>query len=278
MTHTTAAEFDFSKKIAKYAAILKIGYQNARVYVGDNLSMGFSVGIRMVILGQLYVVTFAQTGSDTIGGLTLPMTLWLITMAQSQQLTSATRKTVLYLQSEIQSGNIAHVMAKPYSLVLYIYFTYLGRFYTRIWTGLICGFVVSYFIAGGITLTWPALLGSAILSFCGFTLNIIISQIIGLSAFWTEDVTGFRWIYDKLQWVFSGMIIPLAFFPDALRLFAEYSPFGVLFYPSARIFVGFEAELFFRYLSFQIGWIIVMGLILHVIYNKGKKNVSINGG
>lgn len=265
-------------KTAKYFAILKVGYQSATVYTGDMITLGLLVALRVFILSQLYRVTYATLDKDVINGLTLPMTMWLITLAQSQQLTSSTRQMIRNFQDEIKNGNIAYTLSKPYSLVLYLYSQYLGRFCARIPPAVGLGLLAAWILVGSVAITWQALFAAAILAIFGFTLNMILTVTIGLGAFWFEEVTAFRWVYDKLQWIFSGMIIPLALFPASIRSVAEYTPFGLLFYPAARIFVGFENTAFIRYLVLQLVWIIVFGTIMFSIYKRGSKNVAINGG
>jgi ABC-2 type transport system permease protein len=217
-------------------------------------------------------------GSTEISGLTLTMTVWSLAMAQSLQLSSGTRMTILKLQDEIVSGNIAYVINKPYSFLGYLYSQDLGRFPARFFGGAFLGFAACFMLVGPLHTTMPTLLATFVLIMMGFTLNVLISMVIGMLCFWTEDVSAYRWIYDKVQWTFSGMVIPLAMFPDTFRKIIEYTPFGQLFYPAARIFVGYNPGLFLRYLSFQIFWSIVFLFLAFIIYKKGIRNVANNGG
>lgn len=264
------------RKIAKYFAIFKIGSENQAVDKGDMISLGVLVAIRVVLLTQLYRAVYLN--ETAIEGLTISMTMWSITVAHSMQLSSGTRQIILGLRDEIRTGNIAHTLSKPYSFLLYLYTVFLGRFWTRLASGLALGLLTAFVLAGPIHLTFSAVVASIILAFFGITLNSVITMIIGICAFWTEEVTAFRWVYDKIQWTFSGMMIPLAFFPDTLKTVVEYSPFAVLFYAPGRILVGFEPGLFIKYLGLQIFWLVIFTILLAIIYRKGQNNVSINGG
>ena len=77
----------------------------------------------------------------------------------------------------------------------------------------------------------PAVLGAWILNFC-------ISVIIGLAAFVTEDVNAFVWIYQKMAFIFGGLIIPLDFYPAWMQTIARLLPFSAMLYLPAHLFVS----------------------------------------
>lgn len=265
-------------KASKYWAMFQIGQRNASVYFMDWWSVGLLVAIRVAVLTQLYAATFTSVGLQVVDGFTLSMVIWSVMVANALQLSSGTRQMILELQNEIKSGNVAHTLSKPYSLVTYFILQYFGRFQTKALAAVSLGAVAAAFFAGVPQITVLGIICGIILSSFGFLINAAISMGIGLTAFWVEDISGFRWIYDKFQWVLSGMVIPLAFLPDGLRLLIEYSPFGQLFYSAGRILVDFEAQTFWQYLGTQVFWLLVLLYVVTVIYRKGIKNVSVNGG
>jgi ABC-2 type transport system permease protein len=102
--------------------------------------------------------------------------------------------------------------------------------------------------------------------------------MIGLSAFAVEDVSAFTWIYQKLAFIFGGMLIPLDFYPAWLQVIAKAMPFASAIYGPARLFVTPNAGLFINVMSLQLIWILVLGILLAVVYRRGLAQLTVNGG
>jgi ABC-2 type transport system permease protein len=123
----------------------------------------------------------------------------------------------------------------------------------------------------GFIIAIPAILGAWALHFC-------INAMIGLSAFAVEDVSAFTWIYQKLAFIFGGMLIPLDFYPAWLQVIAKAMPFASAIYGPARLFVTPNAGLFINVMSLQLIWILVLGILLAVVYRRGLAQLTVNGG
>jgi ABC-2 type transport system permease protein len=117
----------------------------------------------------------------------------------------------------------------------------------------------------------PAILGAWVLHFC-------VTVMIGLSAFVAEDVSAFMWIYQKLAFLFGGMLVPLDFYPGWLQAIAKALPFSSITYGPARLFVTPTAELFVSVLTLQLIWIAILALLLIFAYRRGVAYLTVNGG
>src|SRR5215213_3922028 len=102
--------------------------------------------------------------------------------------------------------------------------------------------------------------------------------MIGLLAFLVEDVSAFMWIYQKLAFLFGGMLIPLDFYPAWLQTLAKVLPFAGMTYGPARLFVTPTTGLFVSVMMLQIIWIIVLALLLTFAYRRGVAYLTVNGG
>jgi ABC-2 type transport system permease protein len=123
----------------------------------------------------------------------------------------------------------------------------------------------------GFLIALPAILGAWVLHFC-------INAMIGLSAFVVEDVSAFMWIYQKLAFIFGGMLIPLNFYPQWLQTLAKFLPFSSAIYGPARLFVSPTAEFFVSVMSLQLAWIFMLTILLVVVYRRGLTQLTVNGG
>lgn len=262
----------------KYYEIAKVNYRHATAYLFDTLSVGIMVAIRTWVLAQLYAVAYVSYQTTTIGGLTVAATVWSLAITNSLILSSGTRSTLYNIQEDIQSGNIAYLLGRPYSFLLYLYFSNWGRLIPRLMSMIVIIAIMGLLLVGPIHVSVSAVLASMLLAVIGLTLTKTIMFIFGLLSFWMEDVKALRWVYEKFQWAFGGLVVPLSLFPDGLRTFSEILPFAQSYYAPARIFVGFEPALFWKFLSLQLFWLIVCVIIMIWLFKKASKEISINGG
>ena len=66
----------------------------------------------------------------------------------------------------------------------------------------------------------------------------LVNYCIGLASFWIVESGGLRSFYGLLSWVFSGMLIPLVFFPKPLQIVQFFLPFQYTSYVPAMVFLG----------------------------------------
>ena len=82
-------------------------------------------------------------------------------------------------------------------------------------------------------LPW-ALFSVALAFLTGFYFN----YILGMTSFWFVRAEGVRHVVNLISTVFSGALIPLAFFPDWLRTVQRFLPFQYIVYVPAMVFTG----------------------------------------
>jgi ABC-2 type transport system permease protein len=65
-----------------------------------------------------------------------------------------------------------------------------------------------------------------------------VNYIIGIASFWIVESSGIRSFYSLLSGVFSGVFIPLVFFPKPLQVIQFFLPFQYTSYVPAMVFTG----------------------------------------
>lgn len=79
----------------------------------------------------------------------------------------------------------------------------------------------------------------AILSIAlSFLMTFYVNYSIGLSAFWLVRADGVRAVFQLLQSVFSGALIPLVFFPEAVQKALFFLPFQYTLYVPSMVCAG----------------------------------------
>jgi len=265
-------------KFFKYFEIAKISLNQGTAYIGDVFGMAGLIVFRIWLLSQLYTQAFLVVGAAQIGVLTLKETIWVLALTQIISSASRSRHMMRAIEHDIKSGSIAQTISRPYSYLLFNFSSMFGMVAAYILPTLILGVLVTIALVGTMAFPPTQLLVGGLLAILGFAVTSLIVLSIGLLAFWTEDVSAFRWIYDKFVYMFGGTMLPLTIFPDHIRSIIEFLPFNLMGYASARLMVSFDSALFIKYLLSQIFWIVVLSLLVRWMYSRAIKNLSINGG
>jgi len=85
----------------------------------------------------------------------------------------------------------------------------------------------------------PAYIGWTILSITlAYLMNFLIHYCIGMASFWIVQTGGLRAVYFLVGSIFSGMLIPLVFFPVPLQIIQFFLPFQYTSYIPAMVFLG----------------------------------------
>ena len=116
-----------------------------------------------------------------------------------------------------------------------------------------------------------------IVLFLGQVLGLFLYGVIGLLAFFIQDVRPVHWVVDKLIMVLGGSYLPISMFPKFLKVFAFISPFGAVNFASSTVYESWNNEYLIR-IGLQVIWIIVFGLLLLFVFKKSKEKAMINGG
>jgi ABC-2 type transport system permease protein len=263
------------KPIAKYWFIFQTTLVNSLAYPGELIGRSLMMIPFMWIFFQLWKVTFGAAGANVINGLTLQDTLWYLMMAETIEL--GRPPLARTISENIKDGSIAYLLNKPYDFMYYQLSSTMGETIFRAILNAIFGGAIVWFLVGapahleGVVVALPAILGAWVLHFC-------VNAMIGLLAFVLEDVSAFVWIYQKLAFIFGGLLIPLDFYPQWLQTICKAMPFSSTVYGPARLFVSPTLELFVSVMLLQVMWIAILGLCLTLVYRRGLAQLTVNGG
>jgi ABC-2 type transport system permease protein len=263
------------KTVRKYWAIFQITLVNSLAYPGELIGRSLLIVPFMWIFYQLWNVTFSASGTDTINGMTLYSTMWYLMMAETIELSRpALARTI---SDNVKDGSIAYILNKPYSFLLYQFSTSMGETMFRALVNALFGCAIIWWLVGpppgpmGWLFAFITLLGTWILNFC-------ITCLIGLSAFFVEDVSPFVWIYQKFIFILGGFLIPLDFYPPWLQTIAKALPFSAMIYGPSKLFVQPTWELLGTVLLMQSVWIVALGFTLVISFRRGVAYLTVNGG
>ena len=67
-------------------------------------------------------------------------------------------------------------------------------------------------------------------------------------------------------------------FPEAIRPIIKCTPIFVVTYGPAKLIIDFSMEAFLNILIAQIIYLVISLIIIGFLYNKGVKELNVNGG
>lgn len=113
----------------------------------------------------------------------------------------------------------------------------------------------------------------------GMVISFGCRLVVNLAAFWLLDIRGLATVYMVSSNVLCGLIVPVAFFPDWLRVLAYATPFPFMLQTPVDIAVervsGVDALVA---VGIQLVWAAVMLALGVLVLRRGTRRLVVQGG
>jgi ABC-2 type transport system permease protein len=110
------------------------------------------------------------------------------------------------------------------------------------------------------------------LSFCVVFLGVI-------TCFWVRRYLGIMWAREAVTMFFSGMLVPLAFFPEPLRIIAWCLPFAHFTTTPTGIYLGrYDTAASLGLLAAQAAWVAALWWSARFLWRRAVRQVTVHGG
>ena len=261
-----------------YAELARRAWQRQRAYGNANLAGLFTNSffgyIRVVPLIAAFASRPEISGYDRDAAITWN---WLV----QSLITIVALWGWWEVALTIRSGGVAIDLARPIHYLGYWLARDVGRAaYSTVYRFMPI-LIVGQLVSGlrwpeAPWLTWPAFLCSLILAlFTSFAWRFLLN----LGAFWLTDYRAIASLGLVATTFLSGFLVPLAFFPPAIRSILEVLPFAAIIQTPATVFLeraeGLDLALL---LAEQLGWAIVMLGVAHWGAQVAMRRVTVQGG
>jgi ABC-2 type transport system permease protein len=263
-------------ELRKYSFLGLTAIRSSFAYLGEQLFGLVFLAVILFIFLQLWRATFAGAGETKLGDLSLAQMIWYLAIAEGVVMSRPPISSEV--DQDVRSGSLSVQLLRPLAYPLAKLSASFGERLVRF--GL---------IAGTGCLLALIFVGTIPFSLEGFGLFLIVLPIallldtlgflmVGLSAFWLEDTSGFTLIYSRMTMILGGMLVPLELFPDFAKPIVEWLPFSGAVYAPARLFVHPNLELFSSVIVRQGLSLLILSLIVFFVYRAGLKRIHSNGG
>lgn len=203
-----------------------------------------------------YVVLSRMLGSQFAGGINMEFSRW------------------------IYDGAIGMELLRPVSLFFTLFAKRIGEFtFFFVFKGVPIA-VLGILVLGG---EGPKSILSFLLFLCSVCISIGIlfffEFMVGLCSFYTLGSWGLGYTKSTLLSILSGAIVPLFLFPEGVTRVLDYMPFAGMVSIPINIFLGkYEMQQAFQFMGLQFIWVLLLGLLAKVLYNRIIKLVVVQGG
>ena len=227
---------------------------------------------------QAYILLAIYRHRTNVGGFDSVDAVTYVWLAQSMVMT-----VYIFgwqeLALRIRDGSIATDLSRPVDPQRYWLAFDLGRApYHLIFRG------VAPFVVAGLVfeLRYPSPLDAAAFA-VSLTLAVVISFgirfLYNAAAFWLLDHRGVMTLTVTIVLFFSGMAIPVRFFPDWLRALASALPFASIVQTPVDVWLGKRAGLaLLGVIALQALWALVLLALGRVALHRGTRRLVIQGG
>jgi ABC-2 type transport system permease protein len=258
----------------KYIQILKISARNQLAYLPAFLARNLFFVLVVFIFASLWRAIYADR--PLLAGRTMTQVLWYLTLTEVVELS----KTNVYMtiQEEVKDGTIAYTLTRPFSYIVYYFFQAMGQNLVKMGPMLVEAFLLGTIFAGVLPGYFRAIPFGIFLIVGGLGVVTLWQIIIGLLAFWFEEVSPFYWIMQKLVFIIGGMFFPIDLFPEWLQGISKASPFAFSAYWPAITIVDFSFSSFYTCLLGQVGYSILLLLAAAGLYGAAVRKVHVQGG
>ncbi|SDB68321.1 ABC-2 family transporter protein [Butyrivibrio sp. INlla16] len=261
----------------KYADLAMIGIKEHTAYLNSVWANFLSKIVYLYMQFSLWNALFSSNAGRVIP-LSRDETIRYIIVAT---LISTFMKcdVIAWINSQIQSGDVANQLIRPIDYKLMIFAKHIGTSLARIviYT-LPLGIVISVFYHGKIFCEEQLLYG-IISILLAYMIQFLYSLIIGLMAFWLIVTWPLNMLLAAIYKLLSGSWIPAAMFPEFLAAINAFLPFRAIYaIPVTIITTPMSFENLCENLCVQLIWMAALFLLSEVCWFVGKNKLVVQGG
>lgn len=260
-----------------YLSLILSAAQQAAAYRGRIALSTLGNGIWIVAVFYLWRSVYA--GSSQVAGYDWEaMRTYLVLAYSVNALLSFASTARLY--TLVRTGEIAQELLRPIDYLKAQLAIALG---SALIEGLMSAGLALVIAIPAIGIRPPASIEAALLFLpsvaLGFVIKFLISFMFALLCFWTVNGAGLYWAHTAVTNLFSGALVPLAFFPDWLRAIAAWAPFqGIIATPLAIYQGQVSGWELASALALQLVWIMLLWGLAQVLWRPAIRSLDIQGG
>jgi ABC-2 type transport system permease protein len=255
------------------------GYRRYAAYPGATAAGLFTNVFFGLLIAYILLAVYEET--TNVGGYDVGDALAYVWLAQGLlSVVASFGPSWSELALRVRSGDVATDMYRPVDLQRALFAQDVGRAgYQVIWRA------VPQFVLGAILfeVTAPAdalqLLAFGLSVCIAIVVSFAIRFMVNLTAFWLLDYRGPMLLVLTVTHLLSGLIVPLAFFPEPVGDILRALPFAAMLQTPIDIWVGEPlGGSAVGALLLQAGWAVALVLAGRLVLTAGTRKLVVQGG
>jgi ABC-2 type transport system permease protein len=232
--------------------------------------------IILYIFLRLWKVVYASTGSERVGGLSLPQMVWYLVITEAIYLSAP--RVASEVDEDVRTGRLAVHLIRPLSYVGGHFSRAMGDRVVRFAINLTVGAALALFLVGPIAITASGVAMFLVTLPAAFLLDFLGMFLIGLCAFWLESTSGLALLYTRTVMMFGGMFLPLAIYPAVLQPILKVLPFASMLSAPGVMFVNPSLLLLKESILIQGAAVAVFLGMVGIVQSVALRRLFSNGG
>ncbi len=262
-----------------YLELARRSFAQQFAYRGATLAGLFTNSIFGVMIASVFLALYRSNPdvNGEVAGWRATETLTYVWISQSLLM-------VVYLWGwweimlSIQTGAIVADFLKPLDFYTYWLSRDLGRAAAHalirgVPTFLVGALLFRQMVIPGELGRWLAFLVSVVLA---VSVSFAFRFILNMAGFWVIDHRGIAYMGTVLVNFFSGLLVPLSFFPGWLETVANLLPFRAIIMIPIELLLGQRTV--FSGIALQLFWFGALSVLARVLLRAGERKLVIQGG
>lgn len=235
--------------------------------------------IYLVIIYFLWKAIYNSSPTDVVNGMTFYDTLVYLVLAAAM-FNFLDSFVVWDIGRSYQTGELVEFLVKPMDYQIYLFFSHFGNNIVAFVTTFLPTFIVIYFVTQGSFSIGINILFFIISILLAVGVNFCVDFFVGIICFYTQSIWGVNIMKEVVVSLLSGATIPLAFFPEKIRMVVDFLPFQAIYNTPLQILtdgsmVGMD---YIKSIGLQFFWLVVLYVIGKLFWKRSMRILTVNGG
>lgn len=181
---------------------------------------------------------------------------------------------------DIHEGHLSQYLIRPFS---YFWFKFFEEIPYRLLQGLygviVCAIFFSFFGQLFVFVTDPfQLFLCVIITLLAYFLSFYFKMVLGVLAFWIQDIRGLYQVIEIVMLIFAGFLVPLELLPSAVSHLSFIMPFAYMIYFPVVSFQGkLPLDTMLHVIELQCLWLVLFVAIYQIMWKKGIQKFTAAG-
>lgn len=257
----------------KYLAIYQLSFWHSIKNYKALIGLSIFLITCLIIFAHLWKIAALRAGALHMKSDQL---LWFI--ALNEWVIVSIPDTQEEIEEDLRTGKLAYLLPRPISYLGATFFEACGKLTVNLLVLGFISFAFTWIYIGSLPFSFSILMLSTLFGILAGVVGIIFHMLVGLSAFWLQDITPFYWIWEKLMFMLGGLILPLSVYPQWLQTIASYTPFPAILGQRSALALDYSQTQIYSLLTSLLGWLVIGTVLLLIAYRKGLRILNIEGG